>query len=112
MADSKYAAQVHTVKAEGLLALAGSYSANSPARLTTLVEAQVHATLAVRHAVEPPTIPDEEVDQLLGRLVVNDPYGTPPVPEVEEAVTPAPKPRRTRKAKAAEAPTDEKADTE
>lgn len=107
----------HRTKAEELLALGLRYPHNSAARVATLTEAQVHATLyaaeitALAAAPQRFIVPDVEhtgtnyitqamnipLEAALAPEV--DDHGTPTVPEVDEALKEAAKPaRRTRKA--------------
>lgn len=113
----------HRETALSLLEKANNYAVNSAARIVTLTEAQVHATLALTAAtvvniVQTERVGDVEVTTGETRPV-EDAFGTPPVPEVTEALTkeakyaaldaiadlgddttPPVKPRRTRKAPA------------
>ncbi|UYL87655.1 hypothetical protein SEA_VRESIDENCE_51 [Arthrobacter phage VResidence] len=109
----------HHTKAEELLALARTYPHNSAARLATLTEAQVHATLYLSDltaAIAAPvrfnlgTVPDavhtgtHYITQALNIPLAEaakpdaDDHGTPPIPEVDAALKAPAKPRRTRKA--------------
>ena len=72
----------HRERAEALLTRAGTYPPSAGARLATLAEAQVHATLALA---------DAQADAAYARLVAE----TEPTPAPAEE--PAPKPRRSRK---------------
>lgn len=107
----------HRSKAEELLALGRTYPHNSAARLATFTEAQVEALLALA-ALQGPSVlripesmelaPEEIAALADSRLIVTtdpavtlgtaDDHGTPPVPEVDEALKAPAKARRTRKA--------------
>jgi hypothetical protein len=103
----------HT-KATELLALAKTYPHNSAARLATLTEAHVHATLyladltaaiaaPVRIQLGPEGVRAHEalIEKLANEpapIFAADDHGTPPVPEVDAALKTPAKPRRTRKA--------------